>query len=147
MDKCTQVANLFVASLKALAQIHQHNHWTTKGASFYGDHLLFERIYKSALEDLDLAAEKFLGVFGQDAVDYDMQTDLLNKVLSKYKKLLSDPVQLSLTVEKEFIKLCKDAYDCFEKEGKMTLGLDDMVMSISSNREEALYLLQQVLAK
>ena len=147
MDKCTQVANLLVASLKALSLIHQYNHWTTKGDSFYGDHLLFERVYDSALEDLDLAAEKVIGVFGVEAVDYEMQTDLLNKVLSKYKKLSDDPAQLSLTVEKEFIKLCKDAYDCFEKEEKMTLGLDDMIMSISGNREEAVYLLQQVLAK
>jgi hypothetical protein len=52
---------------------------------------------------------------------------------------------MSLAAEKDFIKLSKDAYNCFEDEDKMTLGMDDMIMSISSKREEAVYLLQQVL--
>lgn len=145
MDKCNKVASLYIATLKAMALIHQHNHWTTKGAAFYGDHLLFERLYNSAIKDLDLAAEKFMGLFGEDCLDYDMQTDLLNKVLSKYKNLEGSPVDMSLSVEKEFLKFSREAYDCFEREGRLSLGLDDMVMAIASQREESVYLLQQVL--
>ncbi len=145
MDKCSKVGALYVATLKALALIHQHNHWTTKGSSFYGDHLLFERLYKSTLENLDLAAEKFIGVFGDQCLSYDLQTELLAKVLSKYKNLEGSPAQMSLAAEKDLLKFSKDAYNCFEDEGKLTLGLDDMVMSIASEREEAVYLLQQSL--
>lgn len=85
MEKCFKVAALYVATLKALALIHQHNHWTTKGEMFYGDHLLFERLYNSTLENLDLAAEKFIGVFSDECLNYDLQTELLHKVLLKYK--------------------------------------------------------------
>lgn len=145
MDKCSKVGALYVATLKALALIHQHNHWTTKGNSFYGDHLLFERLYDSTLENLDLAAEKFIGVFGDQCLSYDLQTELLAKVLSKYKNLEGSPVQMSLAAEKDFLKFSKDAYNCFEDEGKLTLGLDDMIMSIASEREESVYLLQQSL--
>ncbi len=145
MDKCHKVAALYIASLKALALIHQHSHWTTKGATFYGDHLLFERLYDAALEDLDLAAEKFLGVFGDECLDYELQIELLAKVMSKYKNLESSPLEMSLKVEKDFLKFSKDAYDCFEEEGKLTLGLDDMIMAIASQREESVYLLQQAL--
>lgn len=145
MDKCSKVGALYVATLKALALIHQHNHWTTKGVSFYGDHLLFERLYKSTLENLDLAAEKFIGVFGDRCLDYDLQTELLHKVLLKYKNLEGSPIQMSLEAEKDFLKFSKDAYNCFEDEGKLTLGLDDMVMAIASDREGAVYLLQQSL--
>lgn len=143
MDKSFKVAALYVASLKAMALIHQHNHWTTKGISFYGDHLLFERLYNSALENLDLAAEKFIGLLGPECLDYSLQTALLSKVLSKYKDVEGSPVEMSLAIEKDFIKLSKDAYDCFENEGKLSLGLDDMIMAISSQREESVYLLQQ----
>lgn len=143
MDKCCKVAALYVATLKAIALIHQHSHWTTKGVAFYGDHLLFERLYQSALEDLDLAAEKFIGLFGDECLNYDLQIELLSKVMSKYKNLEGSPVAMSLSVEKDFIKLSKDAYNCFEEEGRMTLGLDDMVMAISSQREESVYFLQQ----
>jgi DNA-binding ferritin-like protein len=145
MDKCSKVAALYIASLKALALIQQHNHWTTKGMTFYGDHLLFERLYNSVLENLDLAAEKFMSLFGDQCLDYDLQADLLHKVLLKYKNLEGSPVQMSLLAEKDFLKFSKEAYNCFEDEGKLTLGLDDMIMSIASDREGAVYLLQQSL--
>jgi DNA-binding ferritin-like protein len=146
MDKCIKVGALYVATLKAMTLIHQHSHWTTKGSTFYGAHLLFMRIYESAQKDLDMAAEKFVGVFGDRCLNYDLQADLLHKVLLKYKNLEGSPAQMSLEAEKDFLKFSKAAYNCFEEEGKLTLGLDDMIMAIASNREEAVYLLQQSLA-
>lgn len=147
MDKSCKLAALYVASLKAMALIHQHSHWTTKGEPFYGDHLLFERLYDSTLENLDLAAEKFIGIFGDKCLDYDLQADLLHKCLLKYKNLEGSPVQMSLSVEKDFLKFSKEAYNAFEDEGTLTLGLDDMLMAIASQREESCYLLQQTLEK
>lgn len=147
MDKCAKVCALYVATLKAIALIHQHSHWTTKGMSFYGDHLLFERLYNSALKDLDLAAEKFIGLFGDEYLNYDYQAELLNKILLKYKNLEGSPVEMSLSIEKDFLKFSREAYDCFEEEGRLkeSLGLDDMIMAIASQREESVYLLQQIL--
>ncbi len=145
MDKCNKVASLYIASLKAVALIHQHNHWTTRGLAFYGDHLLLERLYNSTLKDVDIAAEKFIGLFGDEVLGYDLQTELLGKVLSKYSRLEGSPLEMSLAIEKDFLKFSKDAYNCFEKEGKLTLGLDDMIMAIASQREESVYLLQQTL--
>lgn len=145
MDKCNKVAALYIASLKGMALIHQHSHWTTRGMAFYGDHLLFERLYNSALKDLDLAAEKFMGLFGDQVLDYDLQADLLHKILLKYNSLEGSPLEMSLSMEKDFLKFSKDAYNCFEDDGKLTLGLDDMVMAIASQREESVYLLQQAL--
>jgi DNA-binding ferritin-like protein len=145
MDKCSKISALYIATLKAISLVHQHNHWTTKGKTFYGDHLLFERLYNSALENLDLAAEKFMGLFGADCLHFTLQADLLYKILLKYKGLEGKPLVMSLTVEKDFIKLSSDAYKCFEDEDRLTLGLDDMIMAIASKREESVYLLQQPL--
>jgi DNA-binding ferritin-like protein len=145
MDKCSKVGALYVASLKALALVHQHNHWTTKGVAFYGDHLLFERLYNDTLKLLDLAAEKFVGLLGDSVLGYELQADLLHKVLLKYNNLEGSPVQMSLEAVRDFLKFSKDAYNCFEEEGKMTLGLDDMIMEIASKNEEFVYLLQQSL--
>jgi DNA-binding ferritin-like protein len=145
MDKSCKIGALYIATLKAIALIHQHSHWTTRGEAFYGDHLLFERLYNSTLKDLDLAAEKFMGLFGDRCLDYDTQADLLNKVLLKYKNLEGSPVQMSLEAEKDFLQFSKVAYNAFEDDGKLTLGLDDMLMAIASQREESVYLLQQTL--
>lgn len=145
MDKICKIGALYIATLKAMTLIHQHSHWTTKGNAFYGEHLLFMRIYESAQEDLDLAAEKFMGLFGDQCLDYDLQADLLHKVLLKYKNLEGSPTQMSLEIEKDFLKLSREAYSAFEDDDKLTLGLDDMIMAIASKREEAVYLLQQTL--
>jgi DNA-binding ferritin-like protein len=145
MDKCCKTAALYLATLKAISLIAQHNHWTTKGENFYGDHLLFERLYGSVSADVDMAAEKFVGLLGSECLDYEFQADLLHKVLLKYKNLDGSPVQMSLAIEKDFIKFSQFAYNCFEEEDKLTLGLDDMITAISGKREEAVYLLQQTL--
>lgn len=141
MEKCTKVAALYIAALKAISLIHQQNHWLAKGNDFYGDHLLFQRIYESAQENLDNAAEKMVTLFGDECLDNKFQADLLNKLLLKYGSSGEDLVEASLTVENFFQKLSKSAFDCFENENTMTLGLDDLLMSIASEREEAIYLL------
>ena len=145
MDKCIKVANLYIASLKGLSLIHQNSHWITRGVPFYGNHLLFERIYNSALEDLDLAAEKLIGLLGDEVLDYELQADLLHKVLLKYNNLEGSPLEMSLAMEKDFLKLSLQFYQLLEDEKKLTLGLDDALMTIASSREGAVYLLQQSL--
>lgn len=145
VDKHLKIANLYIASLRGIALIHRHNHWTTRGQSFYGDHLLFERLYNSALENLDLAAEKLIGLFGDKVLDYDLQADLLHGVLAKFGSFEGSPHQMSLAVEKQFLKFSQEAYDAFEKDGHLTLGLADAMAEISSKREESVYLLQQSL--
>lgn len=147
MDKAIKIAALYIATLKAITLIHQHNHWTTKGEMFYGEHLLFERLYKSTLDNLDLAAEKFIGLFGDETLNYELQAELLNKVLLKYSNLEGSPVEMSLSIEKDFLKLSKDVYDFFKKNNNLSLGLDDMIMAIASNREESVYLLKQTLQR
>lgn len=141
MDKCTKVACIYISTLKAIYFINQQNHWLSKGTSFYSSHLLFQRIYEKAQENIDTAAEKFIGLFGDEVVNYNNQANMLNKILLKYSSL--SLFEQSLKIEEDFIKFSKQAYDCFEKEQKLSLGLDDMIMAIASDREEAVYLLKQ----
>lgn len=146
MEKVWVIANMYVASLRAIYLIHQQCHWVTNGGTFYSDHLLFERLYKSAQEHADLAAEKFIGLFGDEALDFSLQKEYLNKLLSKYGDYNGQRLaELALTIEKDFLAYSKQIYDMLKEQGKMTLGLDDMIMSIASGREEACYLLQQSL--
>lgn len=138
MDKCCKTAAGYVAALRAIYIIHQQKHWLSKGDSFYGNHLMFQRLYESAQKDLDLAAEKFIGLFGDECLDLNLQNQLLSKLLSKF-----NDEDNNLAVEKDFLVFTNHAYECFKSEGKLTKGLDDMIMSIASNREEAIYLLSR----
>ncbi len=143
MENILKASALYVAGLQAISIIHTQNHWITRGPNFYGSHLLFERIYNSALKDMDLAAEKFIGLFGLKCLDYELQVNLLNKALLKYNIPDLTPTAKSLKAEKEFIKFSSEYYKLVDQAGLMTLGLDDMILAIASSREEAVYLLQQ----
>lgn len=142
MERVEELCCYYVALLRSIYLIHQNSHWITSGQSFYGDHLLFERIYKSAAEDADLAAEKFIGLFGSEVIDLHMQAQLIGETLKEFSN--DSPHRCSLNVEKKFLTFSEKFYRILKDEGdKMSLGLDDMLMQIASNREGAVYLLKQ----
>lgn len=145
MEKVWKIANLYVATLRAIYLIEQQCHWTTKGATFYGDHLLFERIYEGTQKNADLAAEKFIGCFGNEAVDYQSQCDLIHKIVAKYANLHDKPIEQALAIEKDFLTMAEKVFKELETADEMDLGIDDMMTEISSTRQEAVYLLGQVL--
>lgn len=145
MRDLNELCCYYIAFIRAIGLVHQNNHWLSKGKNFYGNHLLFERLYKSAADDADVVAEKLIGVFGPDALDLQTQAEMLKIILNDFSD--GDPIQTSLAIEKKGILFFKRFYDTVKSEGKMTLGLDDMIMSVSSNRETAVYLLQQSLGE
>ncbi len=132
-----------VAFLRALYQIHQNAHWRTKGNEFYGNHLLFQRLYEGTQETTDEAAEKTIGLFGSLPEMEDQIAALTEKFHAD--NFDGDWVQAALKAEQTFQALCKTVYDKIKKLEAMTLGLDDMIMSIASRHEVHIYLLKQAL--
>lgn len=145
--KILQLSNLYVATLRQIYLTHQYSHWTTRGDAFYGDHLVFERLYKSAADDADSAAEKMIGLFGAESVNYDSQRNFMTKLAEKYSSLDGEPVKMSLAIEKHFLDFSKEVYKAFDDDGVLSLGLDDLIMQIASSRETSVYLLNQILNK
>lgn len=141
MQKIEEVCCYYVALLRAVYLQHQLAHWTTTGKNFYGSHLLFERIYKSAAEDADSAAERMVGLFGSEALDANMQAQMIGKTLERFST--GDPIESSLGIEKLFLDYSERFYGILEDEDKLTLGVSDLLAAIASNREAAVYLLQQ----
>jgi hypothetical protein len=144
-QKTNSVCNLYIASLRALYLIQKHCHWQTKGIAFYGDHLLFDRLAEAAQKSGDLMAERFIGVFGAEACGMQAQAEMIGKLLDKYQG--DEYHALALRFEKDILVFSQQVYDCFKDEGVLTLGLDDSLMKVASDREEACYLLQQALAE
>jgi DNA-binding ferritin-like protein len=142
MENIFEFANFYLAFLRALAILHQSHHWLTRGKNFYGNHLLLDRIYRTAADNSDLAAEKFVGVLGDEVLDLSLHNAYIHSILKSFEG--EDPIQISLAAEEKFQALSEKLYDLLEKSGKLTLGMDDMIMSIASKSEESSYLLGQV---
>src|ERR1700722_7628278 len=98
MERVEELCCYYVALIRSIYLVHQNHHWITKGKNFYGNHLLFERIYKSATEDADLAAEKFTGLFGTDVLDLNLQAQMIGKIMGNFAS--GDPIEGSLKIEK-----------------------------------------------
>ncbi len=134
----------YPAMLRVLYLLHQNNHWTCSGQQFYGNHLLFERLYREAGEDSDAAAEKMIGLFGNDSLNLVKQGQLIGKMIDRYSKK-KDYLEISLAGEEDFCRFSKIFIEKLKSEDKLTLGLDDLIMSLASRAEGRVYLLKQAL--
>ena len=130
----------YVAALLSLAIIHQQAHWVSKG-EHYGEHLLFERLYDGVSDQIDTAAEKAIGVLGAE-MDIVKHISMTSTFINKFY-VEKDLVKRSLLAEKAFLSFSKKLYNDLKESGDMSLGLDDMIMSIASEHETFVYLLLQ----
>jgi DNA-binding ferritin-like protein len=143
MQTIADLANYYIALLQAVYVSHKQSHWLAAGENFYGNHLLLDRIAKTAEEDTDLAAEKLIGVFGSDALDLNMQSQLLGHTLKHFSS--DNATQTALDIENKFLTYSKKFIEVLEKEGKLTDGLSNCIQGIADRREGAVYLLQQTM--
>lgn len=141
MERVEELCCYYISFLRSIALVHQNHHWLTKGKNFFGNHLMFEKLYSSAQEDVDTMAEKFVGIFNAECLDLDLQAKIIPKMLVKYSG--GDPVESSLKIESDFLEFADDFYHKLKAEEHLTLGLDDAIMAVSSSREDAAYHLKQ----
>lgn len=130
--------------LRAMYLSYQTSHWQTKGPVYYGNHLLFQRLYESVQAEIDTLAEKMVGYFGSAGVNLDGQVDLISTIAQAFSRI-PDHHQRGLESEAGLQRHLKSAYDAIKESGLMTLGLDDFLMATASAHETNMYLLQQVL--
>lgn len=136
--------NEILACLRAQYLSYQTSHWQSAGPSAYQDHLLFERLYKSVEEQIDTLAEKLSGLTTSDEVSLEIQGPKIQHYLSQWGKI-KNHYERGLHSEKIFQHLLRDAVECLEQTGQLTLGLDDFIAATASEHETNMYLLQQSL--
>jgi DNA-binding ferritin-like protein len=140
--------SLLLVNMRALVMIHQTNHWISKGNQFYGDHLLFQRLYEESNDEIDSIAEKAIGLGGPDNVNLPLQAQQVNEVLQSYGPTSTIPqagdlAKRSLTAEVSFLRCVAHCVDSLNEHGLMTRGLDNMLAGIEDTHEGHVYLLKQ----
>jgi DNA-binding ferritin-like protein len=138
----------YLALMKALQTYYQHAHWVSKGEPYYGDHLLFERLYGTLGEEIDSLAEKMVGLGGDHFVCVKTIMAIVSKILDHVPEMNDNTLgyelaQSSLKMENLFLAYTKKLYTNMKEEGSLTLGFDDMLMALYNSHEGNLYLLKQ----
>jgi DNA-binding ferritin-like protein len=140
--------SVILVLLRHLSMIHQTNHWVSKGDPFYGDHLLFERLYGTVSGEIYQVEEKAVGLGGVQNVDLQRQIAQLAKLMQSYSGVStipqpSDLAQRSLSAELNFIKCVTALMATMQESGFLTKGLDNLLAGILDSHENLVYLLKQ----
>jgi len=146
----TRYAQLAVVlvHLNFLTYVHHTHHWLSKGDVFYGDHLLFQRLYLATQEQVDGIGERVVGLGGEDGVNLPLQVAQLNKLVKGYGMTTTIPqpselARRSLLAEQNFLAVMKLAAQQLDEQGMLTRGLDNLMQGIEDLHESHVYLLKQ----
>tara|TARA_R110000824_G_scaffold82526_2_gene206882 strand:- start:205 stop:1080 length:876 start_codon:yes stop_codon:yes gene_type:complete len=132
--------------LRAQSLSYQTSHWQVVGDAFYGNHLLFERLYGSVQEQIDQLAEKIVGYLDGDAVSLKPQLIKIAFYAGRWS-FIDCHHERGIKAEKDCQAAIKAAYDGIKANGSMTLGLDDWLMATANAHDANAYLLQQSLTQ
>lgn len=130
-------------TLRAVGMMHQAAHWQTKGLSFYGDHLLFERLYGVVGEEIDAVSEKTVALGDPVLVCPLKSSELAMELLAAFGRACDVPdceklVKLSLEAERGLLQVLKSAL-----QDDITDGVENLLQGIADKHEGHVYLLQQ----
>lgn len=140
--------SVLLVHLRFLAMMHQTHHWTAKGDPFYGDHLMFGELYSKVQSEIDLVAEKAVGLGTTSNVDMTLQCTQLMRLVNGFGSSQMIPqsnelAKRSLMAEINFIKTL-DTLMCTMKEGgTLTAGLENLLGGIEDSHEGHVYKLKQ----
>jgi DNA-binding ferritin-like protein len=140
-----------LAHLRALQWVYTTSHWTSAGPNSYSDHLLLQRLYEGLDKPIDALGERMVAYFGPQSVDPGVingkAQQLVEEASTEFAHLpdgsRSDAAGL-LAAEKSLQRHIRAAWKANQDSGdEMSLGIDDYLMGLANERDEAIYLLKQ----
>jgi DNA-binding ferritin-like protein len=134
----------FLAVTEALQMLAHSHHWQTKGENFYGDHLLYQRLYQDVQAEIDLVGEKLIGV-SQDVglTNYFKRVKAMEMFLKAVTHSDQPYIVVTHDAELAYVRMGGELMDQLEQAGLLTRGLEQMLGNILDKHEEHIYLLEQ----
>lgn len=138
-----------VAVLRAAALVHQTHHWQTRGDTFYGDHLLYDRLYNESLKMIDRIAERAVGSGHRLLVHPVIQSTQVGSLVKFFcGDIQTDPTPdeyavVSFMTEVYVLSFLGMAHQSLEASQLLTNGTDNLLQDVSDEHESFVYLLRQ----
>jgi DNA-binding ferritin-like protein len=140
--------SVVLVHLRFLYLVHQTHHWVAKGDSFYGDHMLFQRLYEAIAVEIDVLAEKAVGMGSERNVNLPLQVIQLQRLVQGYGMATTIPqstelAKRSLLAERNLLLVVATAVEQMKMQGILSRGVDNMLATVEDKHEEHVYILQQ----
>lgn len=135
-----------LAYLRAIQWYAWTSHWQASGDTFYGDHLLLNRLYDGRgggpkiNDQIDDLGERIVAYFGPKQVDPGSINKLTGQIIETHQT--GDKFKSLYSLEEGCQNAIRVAWKANQKSGAhMSLGLDDYLMALADQRDTAIYLL------
>ena len=141
--------SVLLSAVRAEAMIHQAHHWQSRGQTFYGDHLLFERVYNDVTGFVDSLAERAVGSGGDILVQPLMQAShqiAFTKLFYSDAPIRPEPEEMPVLSLRALLKsayLLTLVYGSLESKNALSNGTDNLLQDIADRQEQLVYLLKQ----
>ena len=126
-----------LAVLRGQTWLYHTLHWQSMGPNFYGQHLLFERLYTALPDQYDGLAEKSVALFGPAAVE---PVAAILSAAGHLSKWTGDPLAAGLASEADLTAAIGLALEQAEADP----GLTNFLQGLADEHQTNVYLLQQV---
>ena len=139
---------LCLALLNAWAGIHGEYwllwtfHWRSKGTGYYGDHLLYQRLYTARQAEIDRMAEIIAAVGGASYLNPTKAMDAAKPFIESIENLQKEDAEKALVAAQAVLRLL-DVANNAAKGTRYELAINNALSGISDSHLEAVYLLQQ----
>jgi DNA-binding ferritin-like protein len=143
---------VFIDLLRALSLLHHTHHWQTQGPQFYGDHLLYQRLYELADAQIDGVGEKAVGLGSPDLVLAKHSLENMRRFIEAVEDtdIMDSPAlkmaKRSLLAEKSFITAGERMMNQLKSKGLLTRGVEQLLGTILDQHEGLVFLLKQRVA-
>jgi DNA-binding ferritin-like protein len=133
-----------LAHLRALQWVYTTSHWTSAGPNSYSDHLLLQRLYEGLDKPIDALGERMVAYFGPQSVDPRDINKLVNQLLVNCEERGLSGLDCLYELEDWLQAGLRMAWKANQDSGdEFSLGIDDYLMGLANDRDEAIYLLKQ----
>jgi DNA-binding ferritin-like protein len=129
--------NVF-SDLYALYVLSQSAHWCAKGEMYYGDHLLFQRMYETIATEIDLVAEKMLGTGEKDNL-LTPKSIIIGAAKSITMMTNGSDASALMIAETKFLTNLVSVLS----DASLSEGVKNMLQGIADKHEEHVYLLSR----
>lgn len=144
-----------VSCTRTLSHLYQSFHWQTSGAQYYGDHLLYERLYSKVDKEVDGIAERAIGLMNNPKVVHPLaivthMNFMIGFLLPEGDISPGEMPIVLLKAEQHYTGYVADMISSLKKSASIlgnsniyNDGVEDLLQGLVSAHQENIYLLQQ----
>lgn len=117
-------------------------HWRSKGQDYYGDHLLYQRLYQDRAEEIDRIGEVLVALGGSESILPNITVVGMQDLISRVEATKGKDAVKGLALVNETLRRINAANALIGSDA-YALSVNNVLAGFADKHLEALYLLKQ----